>query len=161
MKGIWIGIIAILVILAVIFFLSRTPEATTLSPQAIGTPVSSPVSTRVGGETPTAPPQVPVSAETGIPAEPTATSVTVTIGALAFTPSSAVVAAGGSVTFVNADTVGHQVASDPHPIHTKYPPLNGGTTTPGGSRNVTFTQAGTFTYHDHLNPSVTGTVIVR
>lgn len=77
-----------------------------------------------------------------------------------FAPSAVSVAVGGTVTFRNDDAVPHQVASSPHPVHTDYPPLNGPVLNPGESHSVVFTPAGTYQYHDHLNPGLTGTVTV-
>jgi plastocyanin len=67
-----------------------------------------------------------------------------------------------SVEWVNKDTTGtHQIASDPHPTHYDLPGLESGALGLNQSFKFTFKEAGTFTYHDHLNPSLTGVVIVK
>ena len=77
-------------------------------------------------------------------------------------PSPITIAAGQRVTFVNANSIAHQISSDPHPIHTDCPELNLQFLTPGQSgSSAVFTRAGTCGYHDHLNSSLTGRVIIR
>ena len=69
---------------------------------------------------------------------------------------------GDIVRWVNRDSQPHWPASNAHPAHTNLPgfdalrPLG-----PGESYEFTFTQLGAFGYHDHLNPFVTGKVIVK
>jgi plastocyanin len=69
--------------------------------------------------------------------------------------------AGGKVTFTNSGQSDHQIASNPHPTHTAYPGLNLGVIKPFESKALVFAKAGTYGYHDHLNPQATGVVIVE
>lgn len=79
-----------------------------------------------------------------------------------FVPVTMTILTGQSITWVNEDAVSHQVNSDPHPTHRLYPILNTvGLINPGESKSVTFTTPGAYTYHDHLNPQLKGTVIVQ
>jgi plastocyanin len=79
-----------------------------------------------------------------------------------FTPQSITIKEGQTVTWVNKDTDPLQVASNPHPTHTDYPPLNAvGLIQPGQSKSFTFPAAGHYGYHNHLEPSNTGEVIVQ
>ncbi len=84
----------------------------------------------------------------------------VTVTATGFAPATSTVARGATVRFLNADSAAHQVASAPHPTHTIYPPLNGDVLQSGASFDVVFSKAGTYKYHDHLNPGLTGSVTV-
>ena len=68
---------------------------------------------------------------------------------------------GESVEFVNNSSSNVQVNSAPHPTHELYPELNIGVIAPGETKSVTFTTAGTKTYHNHLNPSQNGQVTVE
>lgn len=88
-------------------------------------------------------------------------STTVSISESGFEPASVTINAGETIIWNNADTATHTVNSDPHPIHTTYPPLNLGPISPGTSKSLSFPTPGTYTYHDHLNPSLKGTVIVQ
>jgi plastocyanin len=89
-------------------------------------------------------------------------AVEVVITATGFSPATVTVAPGMTVTFVNTDTKGHQVASSPHPVHTGLPGFDSRTPIPpGGKYSFTFMQAGTFGYHDHLAPEMRGTVTVK
>lgn len=79
-----------------------------------------------------------------------------------FSPQRITIKAGESVTWVNEDTQSHQVNSAVHPTHQLYPPLNTvGLLQSGDKKSLSFPDAGTYKYHDHLNPSNTGSVIVE
>jgi plastocyanin len=58
---------------------------------------------------------------------------------------------GATVTFVQLDDSVHEMESGPHPLHNEYPPLNMGVLRRGEEREVSFTQVGSFGYHDHIN----------
>src|SRR3989337_2554587 len=68
---------------------------------------------------------------------------------------------GDTVTFKNDSTKNIQVNSAGHPSHTQFPELNVGSIAAGESKTVTFTTAGTKKYHNHLNPSQTGPMVVE
>lgn len=78
-----------------------------------------------------------------------------------FEPQTLKIKVGTKVTFVNNSGSTISINSDPHPTHTLFPFLNIGIINDAASASVTFDKAGTFTYHNHLNPSETGTVIVE
>lgn len=87
-----------------------------------------------------------------------------------FSPSSLMIKAGDTVVFQNNDSGLHWPASAVHPTHTAYPETGGcigskfdACTGLAQSETFTFTfnQKGTWNYHDHLNPSLTGTVVVE
>ncbi len=85
----------------------------------------------------------------------------VNITELGFAPKTVTVKTGGTITWVNTDKVNHTVNSDVHPTHLLYPFLNLGAIAPGDKKSLVVTKTGTFTYHDHLNPSLTGTIIAQ
>lgn len=106
--------------------------------------------------------------------EGAAMSAAVTYNGTSFSPSTVTVKLGGTVTWT--DTSGQMwVASDPHPIHNGYdgttrqehcaPGYTGATPfdecTPGATYSFTFTKSGSWGYHDHLNHSALGTVVVQ
>lgn len=108
-------------------------------------------------------PTVPPATST---ASPTASSTieknVVTINSSGFSPKNITIKAGETVTWVNGDTKNHQVQSAIHPTHQLYPPLNSvGLLKSGEKKSLTFPNAGTYKYHDHLNPSFTGSVTVK
>lgn len=85
----------------------------------------------------------------------------VTITADGFSPRVVTIKKGETVTWTNKDTNPHTVNSDPHPVHGLYPILNTvGFINAGESKSLAFTEAGTYTYHDHFNASLTGEVVV-
>jgi plastocyanin len=78
----------------------------------------------------------------------------VSIAGLAFNPPGLNVKTGTKVTWTNNDNVTHTVTSD-----------NGGFTSsgnlgPGSSYSVTFTTAGSFSYHCTIHPTMKGTINV-
>ncbi len=91
----------------------------------------------------------------------TETSYTVDLSNDDFSPKNLSIKKGETVTWVNMSDKKATVDSDPHPAHTKYPPLNLGAFAPGEKLSLTFNEVGTFTYHDHFNPKHTGTIIVE
>lgn len=78
-----------------------------------------------------------------------------------FSPVTVNAKVGQKVVFKNTSSSGIQIQSDPHPIHNLYPQLNIGAIAAGASGSTTFAKAGTYTYHNHLNPSQKGTVVVK
>ena len=78
-----------------------------------------------------------------------------------FLPVTLTVAAGATVTIHNDSDRTLEFASDPHPTHTENPFLNLGTFAPGQTKTVKIPEAGTFTYHNHLDPSLTGTIVAK
>ena len=78
-----------------------------------------------------------------------------------FSSAQVSVKAGDTVTFKNDSSSKVQVNSAPHPAHTQFPELNVGSIAAGESKTVTFTTAGTKKYHNHLNPSQNGTIVVE
>ncbi len=78
--------------------------------------------------------------------------------------------AGEAVTWVNKDSAAHWPASAVHPSHNEYPEPGGciGSAfdackglAQGEAWTFTFTQKGTWKYHDHLNAGLRGTVVVE
>jgi len=68
-------------------------------------------------------------------------------------PQALTVSRGTQVTFINNDTRGHQMNSDPHPEHTDCPELNQiGNLEPGQNRQSgNLNVARRCGFHDHLN----------
>ena len=87
--------------------------------------------------------------------------VTVSITSSGFSPDSITVQPGTKVTWVNNSGGVANVSSDPHPTHTLYPPLNLGRVAGGASVSLVFDKAGSYGYHNHLNPGWTGKVTVQ
>jgi len=92
-----------------------------------------------------------------------------------FSPNTVNVKAGTVVEFKNDSSVDFWPASAVHPTHTVYPGSNislcgtadaltifdaCGAVAPGGSYSFTFDEVGTWHYHNHLQASQTGTIVV-
>lgn len=78
-----------------------------------------------------------------------------------FTPETIKIKPGTKVVWTNKGGETVTVNSDLHPTHLLYPPLNLGELSNGASVELVFDKPGTLKYHNHLNPSQTGTVIVE
>lgn len=85
-----------------------------------------------------------------------------------FVPRELTVNLGETVTFKNNRTSQPMyVATDPHPAHTDYPKfetmvaVKGAYPEIGQDFQFTFDQPGTWEYHDHADPTKTGTVVVE
>jgi plastocyanin len=89
-------------------------------------------------------------------------TLTVTYTSSGFAPKTAIIAKGGTVTFINKSTDDLRVASDPHPLHNGYPGFDAKRNySRDGVWSFTFDKVGSWTYHNHLAPTVRGTIIVQ
>ena len=78
-----------------------------------------------------------------------------------FSPLEIFVKVGQTVEFKNDSPATVQVNSVPHPTHTSFPELNLNSIAAGQSKSTTFTKAGTYKYHNHLNPGQNGQIVVE
>lgn len=97
----------------------------------------------------------PAAMETNIQIE------NVILGDLGFVPQNITVKAGTTMVWINKSGKAATVSSDDHPTHKLYPFLNLGEFPSSSSLQVVFDKAGTYSYHNHLNASETGTVTVE
>lgn len=113
-------------------------------------------------------PQQPTTNETGgtFSAEPDITAPDISVFEVvydgeSFAPASLSVRAGDIVFFENQSSAAFRPASDPHPSHAAYPGFDAGKEIAAGQRfEFKFTKAGSWGYHNHLNPSAKGTITV-
>ena len=89
------------------------------------------------------------------------TKQTVDVTSQGFDPDTIVVKVGALVTWTNKSNKDVAIASDPHPTHEAYPPLNLGKFPNGNGVSLIFTKTGTYGYHNHFSPTQTGKVIVE
>lgn len=78
-----------------------------------------------------------------------------------FNPAKVTIKVGDEVIWKNNSGGSATVSSDPHPAHTLYPIINLGPFNDGDTHSVTFDKAGTYTYHNHLDASQKGTIVVE
>ena len=93
-------------------------------------------------------------------------TLTITITSNGASPKTLTVAAGSQVTFVNNDSIDHQMFSDPHPEHTDCPELDSvGYLAPGQSRQTgNLNTVRTCGFHDHIhfeNNSLKGSITIH
>jgi len=92
-------------------------------------------------------------------------SVTITATDDAFSPSSAAVESGGTITWTNETSKEVQIGSANHPTHTVNKEITGDEFVikieAGDSETVTVSKTGDWGYHNHLKPSIFGKVTVK
>lgn len=86
---------------------------------------------------------------------------TITLTSSGFEPETITIKPETRVVFINRSGSTAAVNSDIHPIHSLYPLLNLGNFGDGERLEVTFEESGTYTYHNHLNASQTGKIVVK
>ena len=110
------------------------------------------------------------------PAPSTPKIYTIKITSSGFSPKSLTINQGDTVTFVNDDLISHWPASAMHPTHTVYPGSDIRKCGTSEGENIfdackglskeesftfTFNEQGSWGYHDHFNPSLTGRIIAQ
>lgn len=89
-------------------------------------------------------------------------TATVIINEDEFSPATLKIKAGTTVIWQNDNSQSHYIESDPYPTHTDLPGLNSKTSFgKNATYEYTFNQKGTFGYHDRLNPTYHGTIVVE
>lgn len=90
----------------------------------------------------------------------TSTDVTLTYTQSGFSPAAIEIKSGGKITIINNSSRTIDFASNPHPIHTDNFDLNIGVISPGQSKSGTLMKKGEWRYHDHLDASAGGKIVV-
>jgi plastocyanin len=91
----------------------------------------------------------------------TTAASTITYSNNGFSPDTITVKSGTSVTVKNTSSQAMQFDSDPHPAHTNDTDLNVGLVAAGKTTTFVADKTGSFGFHNHLNPSDTGKIIVQ
>ena len=158
MKNVWIGIVAVIVVIAALFSYLHASKSTgpMTAPQAAsGTPATGNATVGANGK-----------------------SVVISYTNSGFAPKTVTVTQGTTVTWINNSSGMMWVASNDHPDHTDYDGtsraehcVNNAPTSAqvfdectaipqGGSFSFTFGKAGTWGFHNHMHESDQGTVTV-
>lgn len=102
--------------------------------------------------------QTPSANQQTSPTSPTspapAAKNSVQISNFSFSPATLTVKVGDTVTWTNQDSMGHSATADDNSFDT-------GILDQGKSGTITFSKAGTYTYHCAVHPSMHGTIIVQ
>ncbi len=85
----------------------------------------------------------------------------ITVTSNGFEPQTITVKTKTQVIWTNNSGTDATVNSANHPTHQLYPPLNLGLFSNGSSVSLVFDKPGTYSYHDHLHPEKTGSIIVQ
>lgn len=136
-KIVVIGILVLLVVGGVLLYTTKPTEekpTVTSSPTAMPSPSTEPA-----------------------PQEITIIEVTDT----GYKPQTLNASVGVRINWVNKSSKKVTVHSADHPTHLVHPLLNKGEFAPGEAVQVVFDKAGTYKYHNHYDPDMTGTVIVK
>lgn len=149
---------------------TRSNESQPSAPTAEAPAPSSPTPTAQAPELPvvlevspepTAPPEAPMKKSvSAIPTTPPQPTMVLMVPG-GFSPSLLTVKAGEKVTFVNRDSVPRWPASGMHPSHQICPGFDAlAPVPPAGTYAFTFTEPKTCPMHDHLSPSLRGSITV-
>lgn len=85
---------------------------------------------------------------------------TITLTAKGFEPKNITIKKGEVIVWTNKSGKQASVNSADHPTHKLFPVLNLGTFNDGSSVQARIFRTGELKYHNHLNPSQTGTITV-
>jgi len=143
--------IIIVIIIGIIYFTMDTPTIPTIVERDTIVPTES-VST-----------STPVITATSTATSIASTTIhTITYTETGFSPTSITINAGDTIIFKNNSARGFWPASNNHPSHAIYPELDSKKTiTAGESWNFTFTEVGSWKYHDHRSNNLGGTIVVQ
>lgn len=101
------------------------------------------------------PASIPSTNTTSATTSPTvANARNVVISNFNYAPPTLTVKVGDSITWINKDNTAHTATADDNSFDT-------GTLANGESKSITFSKAGTFTYHCGFHPSMKGTIVVQ
>ncbi len=129
-------------------------------------------STEVSGETNTTPADTGTQVGVDVNVNTAPTTATITYNGGSFSPQEVTIKKGGTVTWKNTSGSNMWVASAQHPTHivysgtarTEHCPDASNTAfdqcVGGGDYSFTFNKTGTWGYHDHLNTSAFGKIVV-
>lgn len=141
--------VVLVVVVAAVVFLGRSGQSLYQSPSAPTVNQSQPT-----GQ--------PTQSESSTPAgSTTQKTVGVTLTSSGFEPQSVTVKVGLKVVWANNSGTTATVNSADHPTHLVYPPLNLGNFGKGETLSLVFDQPGAYKYHNHLDASQTGVVVVE
>lgn len=94
-------------------------------------------------------------------ATPANLRATIIYDASGFSPKPLGIVVGTTVVFMNQSATNVWPASAPHPAHTDYPEFDAKRAIePGGTYEFTFDRIGTWKYHNHINPTQFGSIVV-
>jgi plastocyanin len=100
--------------------------------------------------------------EAAVHTVPTPQIATVSLTKDGFAPSTVTIKAGNIVEWTSSDDAGtHIVAANPLKVHSELPSLVSTQLGQGAIYRYKFTKAGTYHYHDEVNPQLNGTVVVK
>ena len=140
-KLIWVLVAVVLVVVVIggVFLLGNKSASTNTNTTTTGDQSQSPTVSQ----------QAPVE------------DVNVALTSSGFVPQTVTVKTGGRVIWTNKSGADGTVNSDVYPTNLLWPFLNLGEFSNGSSVSVTFDKPGKYTYHNHLTPAQTGTVIAQ
>lgn len=174
-KNIMYGIIAVAIVLLVGFFLfnqdpvdqtqsniSTTNSADTVSNDNTNADSIIPASNTNTSDKTQGFEGGPISDEPTVPDGADIAVFEIAYNGSSFSPSQLTIKAGDVVIFKNESDGSFWPASGPHPVHTNYPEFDAKKAIgPGQKYQFKFTKTGEWPFHDHLNSSATGKIIVK
>lgn len=85
----------------------------------------------------------------------------ITVSSAGFTPATIQVKPGTIITWKNSDNAPHHIASNPYPSDNSVADLNSKTLVAGRAYSYKVSGSKTIQYHDDLNPTHNGTIVIK
>jgi plastocyanin len=165
MQSTWVWVLIAIIILAGGYWWWQTSQIPALEP-GMATPTTTTNDTMDTGSG--------VDAGVSVSVDTTPMTATITYNGTSYSPSTVTIKKGGTVTWVNSSGGQMWVASAQHPTHTVYSGTNRTAHCPDPENNdfdqcagstgdfsFKFDKAGSWGYHDHINASAFGKVVVE
>ncbi len=149
-------VVAILLLGAGAFALARNSTS-----EPVATDSTTKTSTPDDSDETAATDTAPTTSTDTTPSTEQTSAATITYSNSGFGPATVTIKSGGKVTVKNTSSRTIDFNSDPHPAHSDNSELNIGTVSADSSRTFTVTKTGTWGYHDHIDPTQTGNVVVE
>jgi plastocyanin len=153
-KGLLVAGIVVVILAVAGVAVARKSNHTTTAPTANSSDKTTPSSSNTSATNSSTQQSTTGSSTTG-------QTATITYSDSGFSPATITVKAGTTVTVKNTSSHAVQFDSDPHPSHTDDTDLNAGLIQAGASQSFMVDKKGNYGYHNHLNESETGSIVVQ
>lgn len=150
-NGLVIFLIVVVVLVSILYMRSRSSKNSNVM---VNSETNSNASNKTTNET-------SATKETSDTMQKNLDTFTVKVTENGFEPSTVTIKAGTKVVWINNSGQDSNVSSAFHPTHLVYPPLNLGSFSDGDSVSLIFDKPGTYKYHNHLDPSQFGEIVVE
>ncbi len=163
-KNLLVGICAVVIVLTLTYVFTQ--------PKEVNAPVEPEATSETGSEVTSDTNASGAAGDTMLAGEVISDTAVITYDGSEFIPETLTIIEGSTVTFKNDSDARMWIGADDHPTHNNYPVKNDSdclgssfdqcaAVEKGGEWSYTFTEVGTWGYHNHAKARSAGTVIVQ